>query len=600
MDAGLPERGSGRGLGTVIDSVRNALPKGRTLPPEEWRRRHRWMVWLLWAHVAGLAVFGLFHQQSPLHALTEAAILIPFAVAAQFLRLGQRALATITALGLLSASAILVHFSGGFIEAHFHYFVVMVLLTLYEAWWPYLIAVAFVLLQHGTIGVIDSSSVYNHPDAIAHPWTFAAIHAGFIAAAGGAAILAWRLNEDVRAELVQRRQQEEDASLARLQAERANQAKSEFLSRVSHELRTPLTVILGFTEILEDTNLASHQQSYVDKIRTASAHLHDLIKDVLDIGRIEEGQLSMSLRAVDARELIGTVSDLTHEIAALRRIRLTTAPGPDVQVLADEQRLKQVLINLVTNGIKYNREGGTVTIATATTTDGWVRIAVTDTGPGLTEANAAKLFIPFERLDAARRGVDGIGLGLALSKSLVDAMGGRIGVESPKGEGSTFWVELERAEGIGTLPAAEATESRTAAVTYLRARKILHVEDTQSNLSLVGSILKRRPSITIVPVLQGALAVQQARAHKPDLVLLDLHLPDMHGEQVMAALTADPVSRDIPVVILTADADPAQVERLLAAGASAYLTKPIQFEHFLAVIDAHLAGEPALEASAPT
>ncbi len=388
---------------------------------------------------------------------------------------------------------------------------------------------------------------------------------------------------------------------AQLAAEAANRSKSEFLSRMSHELRTPLNAVLGFSQLLELDDLSTDQEQSVRQITRGGRHLLDLINEILDISQIETGMLALSPEAVPVRALIAETLDLLRSLAAERGITLLSdgmPPGRPAYVFADRQRLKQILLNLVGNGIKYNREGGTVSITCVEPTGGTLRIQVTDTGPGIAPEHFELLFTPFERLGAERTTIEGTGIGLALSRRLADVMGGALGVESTPGRGSTFWVEfpvvegpvdrLERLGEVGDAPAAMPVAADRPA--------ILHVEDNLANIQLVERVLAQRPGVRLIPAMQGRLGLELARQHHPVLVLLDLNLADVGGEEVLRALRDDPVTATIPVVIISADAMPRQVQRLLSAGATAYLTKPIDVRQLLELVDRALAtgaDEPA-------
>jgi signal transduction histidine kinase/ActR/RegA family two-component response regulator len=373
----------------------------------------------------------------------------------------------------------------------------------------------------------------------------------------------------------------------------ANEAKNEFLSRMSHELRTPLAAISGFSELLSLSDLDDFKSQWVAMIQKASDHLTALVDEVLDLSKIEAGQLTISPEPVAVKPLLHDAIDLMRPLASSHGVVIcrptsTTAVG---YVLADNQRLKQVLINLIGNAIKYNRKGGEVRIAIAEAGADRIRIAVEDTGKGIHEAALAKLFVPFERLDAAADGVEGTGLGLALSRNLVEAMGGRLEASSVPGVGSTFWVELERAAPVAVRqPAAGEWSPLLDVREYTGERRLLYVEDTVANVRLIEEILSRRPSIKLLPAMFGQLGLELAREHVPHLILLDLHLPDLGGEEVLEQLRADEVTRDIPVVILSADATKRHLDRVVAAGARAYLTKPIGVRQLLEIVDELLEG----------
>jgi signal transduction histidine kinase/AmiR/NasT family two-component response regulator len=396
------------------------------------------------------------------------------------------------------------------------------------------------------------------------------------------------------AEILRRSEELQEAN-AQLRA--ASQAKSEFLSRMSHELRTPLTAIAGFGELLTLSDIDAERRDWAETILKASRHLGALIDDILEIGRIESGSISISLEAVPIRRAVDETLELLRPIAARAGVDIVPVeaqPGCSY-VLADNQRVKQVLTNLVSNAIKYNRRGGELGVVIAQAAGEQIRVAVRDTGWGIEADSLERVFVAFERLDAAAAGIEGSGLGLALSRGLVEAMGGRIGVTSTPGAGSTFWFELERGEPAAILGVPAGDYPVLAIRSYATERRVLYIEDTVTNVRLIEEILRRRPSIRLIPALQGQLGLDLAREHVPDLVLLDLHLPDIDGDTVLAALAADERTAGVPVVVLSADATKAMRAPLLAAGARAYLTKPIEVGRLLDVVD-RFVGDPALAA----
>jgi PAS domain S-box-containing protein len=382
------------------------------------------------------------------------------------------------------------------------------------------------------------------------------------------------------------------AEEARAAAETANMAKSEFLSRMSHELRTPLNAVLGFAQILELDGLNGLQKESVDQILRGGRHLLGLIDEILDISRIEIGEVSVSTETVRVADVVAEAMSLLGPLATAREVALrsTLADTDAGHVMADRLRLKQVLVNYVSNAIKYTPPGSTATISVSPAGDGWRRIAVSDDGPGIPEEGLGRLFNPFERIGAEHTDVEGTGLGLAHSKALTERMGGRVGVESTVGRGSVFWVELpiaqppEDVEPDGLADVTPVSQGQTVG-------SLLYIEDNPSNLRLVQQILARRPGVRLLSAMLGRLGLELAREHQPDLIALDLHLPDISGETVLTQLRADPLTRDIPVVILSADATRRQIDHLFAVGAQAYLTKPLNVRAFLAVVDEHL-GEP--------
>lgn len=376
---------------------------------------------------------------------------------------------------------------------------------------------------------------------------------------------------------------------AKEEAERANRAKSEFLSRMSHELRTPLHAILGFAQLLGLDNLGVEDRESVSHILRAGKHLLELINEVLDIARVESGKLAITPEPVNVRETLEVALALVKPQAAEREVMLKPLAGDlDCEVLSSAQRFRQVVLNLLSNAIKFNRPGGSVTVSCAQIDDR-VRIEISDTGRGISAQNIARLFVPFERLEAGDTVIEGTGLGLSLSKHLIEAMGGRIGLDSMLGQGTTFWVELPL-----VLPLPDATvEHLDAPISTpeekprsTAPRTVLYIEDNLSNLRLVERILARRVEVKLISALKGSIGLELARLHRPDLILLDLHLPDIQGDEILRQLRADPHTAHLPVVMISADATAAQIERLRALGANDYLTKPIDVREFLAMVDA--------------
>jgi len=386
---------------------------------------------------------------------------------------------------------------------------------------------------------------------------------------------------------------------AKEEADRANHAKSDFLSRMSHELRTPLNSILGFGQLLDRQAANEAQRTRVRYILSAGRHLLNLINEVLDISRIEAGNLQLSLEPVCLEEAMGEALDLMRPLAAEREIRLAASCTLDstTYVLADRQRLKQVLLNLLSNAVKYSGMQGNVNLSFEDLGNGTMRVQVRDTGAGIPVEKLSRLFTPFDRLGAEQSTVEGTGLGLALCQRLVQAMHGCIGVSSTLGNGSTFWVELPRAQSPLQRLAAQPSAPCLAEIGTSGQHRILYIEDNFSNVTLVEQMLAERPSVELMTAMQGRVGMDLARKHAPDLILLDLHLPDLPGWQVLAQLKADHLTREIPVVVISADATSPQVKRLLSAGARAYLTKPIDIAEFFRVIDEVLTPAEALVVS---
>lgn len=389
----------------------------------------------------------------------------------------------------------------------------------------------------------------------------------------------------ISSDITDRKIAEDALKVARLEADRANRAKSEFLSRMSHDLRTPLNAILGFAQLLELDAASAEQRDNVRQILKGGAHLLELINEVLDIARIEAGHLSLSPEPILISDVVGRALDLVKPLAAARGITLDGGPAVtcDDYVFADRQRLTQILLNLLSNAVKYNRAEGRVALSCENAAPGRFRIAVTDSGAGISAQKLALLFNPFERLGAEQTTIEGTGLGLVLSKGLAEAMGGTLGVSSELDRGSTFWVELAICDAPATKDARQPAV-RTASAAAVEG-KVLYIEDNLSNVRLIERIFARRPGVTLLGASAGSIGIELARDHQPDLVLLDLHLPDMHGEEVLRRLLADPRTRQIPVAVLSADATQPQIRRLLAAGATAYLTKPIEVARLIRLVD---------------
>jgi PAS domain S-box-containing protein len=395
-------------------------------------------------------------------------------------------------------------------------------------------------------------------------------------------------------DISERKDADAETKRAREEAERANRAKSEFVSRMSHELRTPLNAIIGFGQVLDLQSLSVRQHEEVEHILKAGRHLLELINDVLDISRIEAGRLKLVSEPVLVAETIREALALVAPIAAQRNVDVSADMriGDDRHVQADRRLLAQVLLNLLSNAIKYNREGGRVHVSFSAAESGRIRILVVDTGTGIEPELLTRLFEPFDRLGAEYTDIQGSGLGLTLSKTLVEAMGGSIAVQSTLGSGSTFTVELEGAEApdLAALVSSLITPpSVTDAELGLDHLRILYIEDNLANLTLVERILDRQAWVDLIPAMQGRLGLELARDHQPDLIVLDVHLPDLPGLEVLRRLKAQEDTHDIPVVVLSADASVEQIKALRDAGACDYLTKPLDVRRFLQVLAANLS-----------
>lgn len=384
-------------------------------------------------------------------------------------------------------------------------------------------------------------------------------------------------------------------------AEKANLAKSDFLSSMSHELRSPLNAILGFAQLIESGSppLTPRQKSNIDQILLAGWYLLDLINEILDLALIESGKLLLSLEPMSLNEVMSDCQAMIEPQAQKSGISLTF-PQFDCPyfVKADRTRVKQILINLLSNSIKYNKAGGTVAVNYSANTAERIRISITDTGEGLSGDNLSQLFQPFNRLGRETGTEEGTGIGLVVSKRLVELIGGEIGAESTVGEGSVFWIELNRTvapqialdddQFLAIIPAKISAEAPL--------RTLLYVEDNPANLLLVENLLERRPDIHLLSAQDGLHGIEVARASLPDVILMDINLPGINGIHALEILRKDPTTAHIPVVALSANAMPRDIVRGLEVGFFRYLTKPIKLNEFLDTLDAALKFSEMLSA----
>ncbi|MBL8306596.1 MAG: PAS domain-containing protein [Rubrivivax sp.] len=394
-------------------------------------------------------------------------------------------------------------------------------------------------------------------------------------------------------DITARHRAEEALIAARDEAERANRAKSEFLSHMSHELRTPMNAILGFGQLLQSDQrppLAPQQQGWVEEILRGAGHLLELINEILDLGRIEAGEMKLDRVPVPLAPLLGEGLALVQGLAVSFGVPLRPLPeGLDgLAVQADRRRLKQVLLNLLANAIKYNRPGGDVLVAVQDE-GSTLRLSVRDRGPGLTPQEQARLFQPFERLAASRSGIEGTGIGLALSRRLVQAMGGEIGVDSRPGEGSDFWLRLPRATPGAAMPALPAPRAPAPEPTA-GLHTVLYIEDNEVNVALMAAMLERLPGVRLLSALHPHEGLKLAQQARPALVLLDMQLPEIDGFGVLARLRADPATQHVPVIAVSANALQGDIDAALAAGFDEYLTKPVPLDDLLATVRRRLGG----------
>ncbi len=387
--------------------------------------------------------------------------------------------------------------------------------------------------------------------------------------------------------------QENNAALerARSAADKANRAKSEFLSSMSHELRTPLNAILGFTQLIESSSPSPTpaQQRSIDQILKAGWYLLTLINEILDLALIESGKLSLIMEPVSLIEVVDECKSLIELQAKQHDISLAFSPIKiPCLVSGSHTRIKQCLINLLSNAIKYNKAGGTVTVSCIASGPGRIRICVEDTGAGLTAAKLMQLFEPFNRLGNEAGAQEGTGIGLVMTKRLVEMMGGAIGVDSTVGVGSVFWIELDLAAEPQPAAVADTPTAVAQVETDAKLHTLLYVEDNLANLMLVEEIIARRPDIRLLNAFDGIRAVDMARESLPDVILMDVALPGISGVHALGLLREDPATAHIPVIALSANAMPHDIEMGLEAGFFRYLTKPIKVNEFMDTLDSVL------------
>jgi len=390
---------------------------------------------------------------------------------------------------------------------------------------------------------------------------------------------------------------EERVMQAKETAEKANQAKSDFLSSMSHELRTPLNAILGYAQLFHyDDNLTQAQHDNAREIRKAGEHLLQLINDVLDLAKIESGRMTFSLEPVLVSRVVAECFTLIQPQADTSRINLNVNMNglESIYVVADHIRLKQALLNLVSNGVKYNQGGGEVEVRLQERQDNCLRISVRDTGKGIPVSRQHEVFQPFNRLNAEYSNVEGSGVGLVITKQLVEMMGGKLSFESSESLGTEFWMDLPLStEWNQDLLAEEKTEAPVSrerdSLSVSRPCRILYIEDNPSNIRLLQQVFGRYPSVQLDVAEEAFLGIYKARSEQPDVIILDINLPGMDGYEALSVLKRDPVTAEIPVIGLSANAMPYDVDRGKKAGFFDYLTKPVEIDHLIDTLNQLLA-----------
>lgn len=395
-----------------------------------------------------------------------------------------------------------------------------------------------------------------------------------------------RLNTAILRDITRRKETEGELLRARDLAETANRAKSDFLSQMSHELRTPLNAILGFAQLMEADRgqpLLPRQRENTQQILKAGWHLLELINEILDLAKIEAGHIELTMEPVTLSEVVSICEEMIIPMAGNRGLRVENLlPKTPLTVLADRTRLRQMLLNLLSNAVKYNHSDGQIFIERLPSSPERIRVGIRDTGIGIALEDMDRLFQPFVRLASKSHQEDGTGIGLVITRRLAELMGGRVGATSELGKGSTFWIDLAEAHAPDDSKQDKVDLSEVETLpSLLRTPHVLYIEDNHANFELLRHLLELYTGIALLRASTGAEGLALARAHRPDLIMLDIGLPDMNGFEVLRQVQEDPELAGTPVFALSANALPAEVRRGLQAGFQQYFTKPIDLQLLL-------------------